>query len=59
MLRLILVIALIGGLFGFIFSGFRLGGFFSGFFETGWGCLRAVFAFIVILAIICLILCFL
>jgi len=55
-LEIILIVALVGGILGFIFSGFRLGGFFSGFFETGLGCFRAILGLIVIIAFILLLL---
>jgi len=57
-LEIILFVALIGGILGFIFSGFRVGGFFSGFFDTGLGCIRAILGLIVIIAFILLILLF-
>lgn len=57
-LKIILIVALVGGILGFIFSGFRVKGFFSGFFQTGWGCFRAVLGLIAIIAFILLILLF-
>ena len=57
-LKIILIVALIGGLLGFIFSGFRVKDFFTGFFQTGWGCFRAILGLIVIIAFILLILLF-
>lgn len=55
-LKIILLVAIVGGILGFVFSGFRVGGFFSGFFETGLGCFRAILGLIVILAFIFLLL---
>jgi hypothetical protein len=57
-LKIILFVALIGGLLGFIFSGFRVKEFFTGFFQTGWGCFRAILGLIAILAFIFLLLLF-
>lgn len=55
MLKIVLIVALIGGLFAFIFSGGSFTSFFNGFFSSGWGCLKFFIGIIFIVIIIALI----
>lgn len=56
MWRIILIVALVGGLIAFISSGGSFSSFFSGFFSSGWGCLKFFIGIIFIVLIIALIL---
>ena len=54
-IKIILIVAIIGGLVGLIASGGSVRGFFSGFFKTGWGCVRVLLTVFLIIAFIVLI----